>query len=65
MLQTLGFIVHLVPRHAEDFVQHAFDEVMADASRRAILRPEAVSCTASVLTDRHQAIALQIGAVPW
>ena len=29
VLQPLGFFVNLVPLHAEDFTQHALDEMVA------------------------------------
>ena len=28
MLQTFRLVVHLVPLHAKDFEEHAFDQVM-------------------------------------
>ena len=59
MLQTLGFIVHLVPRHAEDFVQHALDEVMTNRQPTGNLAAFAGELYSSILTDRHQPITLQ------
>ena len=59
MLQLLGFIVNLVPLHAEDFGEHAFDEMMAlenPVGDLAALFPE---CDFAGGADVDETVALQ------
>ena len=59
MLQPLRFVMHLVPFHAEDFVQHAFDEVVADGCATCNLAPGRCELDAAVVADRNQTIAFE------
>ena len=59
MFQALGFVVHLVPAHAKDFMKHAFDEVMAGDQLPRDLASFGSQLYTAVLADGDQAVAFQ------
>ena len=59
VLQTLGFVVDLVPLHAEDFREHALDQMVAKtelAGDFAAIRGQAY---VSVAAHAHEAVFFQ------
>ena len=59
VFQALGFIVHLVPLHAEKLGEHALDEVVAQGK---LVRDLPACSSQSYLTagqDAHQTVSLQ------
>ena len=59
MLQSFGFVMHLVPLHAEDLVQHALDQVMAHRELPRDLSSFGRQLHPAILADRNQSVALQ------
>ena len=59
MLQPLGLFVNLVPLHAEDFAQHALDQVVANGGMVGVLAPRRGEAHNAVLAHFDVAVALQ------
>ena len=57
MLQALGFFMDFRPLHAEDLVQHALDQVMANRQPPRDLPALTGQVDATFGGDRHQPIA--------
>src|ERR1700740_3450972 len=59
MLQPLGLVVNLIPRHAEDFRQHALNQVMSKDSSFGNRPTFRVELNAAVILSHDHAVLLQ------
>jgi len=59
VLQLLGFVVDLVPLHAENFRKHAFNQVVALNQTECDLTAFACQCEFAIRVDANQPIATQ------
>ena len=59
MFQALGFVVNLVPFHAKDFAEHAFDQVMALGKLAGDFSAGRGQANVAVGVDAHEAVFFQ------
>ena len=59
MLQAFGLIVHLEPFHAEDFEEHAFDQVMPQRQLVRDAAPGGGQSDLAVLVHAYQPVFFQ------
>src|ERR1700688_2734584 len=59
VLEALGFVVHLPPFHAEEFGEHAFNEVVAEGEFSGDLASGGSEANVAIGLDPNQAIFLE------
>jgi hypothetical protein len=59
VFEALGFVMNLPPFHAEEFGQHAFDEVMAEGELAGDLASGSREADVAVGLDANQAVFLE------
>jgi len=59
VLEALGFLVDFVPLHAEDFAEHALDEVVAQGGAVGGFAAGLGEAHDAVFTDGDEAVALE------